>query len=282
MINFKFVRTQFKNILVPIIVFVAVLIILIIPALTQPYFAPSVTREMIGSIPSTRYHLGAAMILANVYFGIPGFITIIVFSILLINILLTKEIDRGYFASWLTAGMSRKTVLNSKFFVLVSSFLIVYFAAFLFQIIFFSFLLKDFSGEVFLRILLYNFALLLLALLWTAINWVIICFFDKPAAAIGIAAAVSAFFVICTSLPQFAAIWNVDFLKYFKYLTITSLLNAPFSFIPPALPDSGTAVGEMLPIRTLDFAWQLPVMFALPFGLYPLGKMLIVRKDLQL
>lgn len=66
------------------------------------------------------------------FFGIPGLILIFSFSLILNHILVTKEIDKGYLDSWLTMPMSRKTILNSKLFVLLSSILILYGSVFIF------------------------------------------------------------------------------------------------------------------------------------------------------
>ncbi len=43
MINFRFVKSQFKNIKIPLILFFIILCILIAPILTQDYLAPTMT-----------------------------------------------------------------------------------------------------------------------------------------------------------------------------------------------------------------------------------------------
>ncbi|MGL5268481.1 MAG: ABC transporter permease subunit [Spiroplasma sp.] len=285
MINFRFVKSQFKNVRPLIIIFFFIVLILLIPALSQDYFAPSATIHKTSSSTSISSYLGAGTILINVFFGVPGFVVLLAFSIILIHILITKEVDRGYFASWLTTPMSRKTILNSKFFVLVSSILIVYGAILLLQIILFPVTYKDFNSLVLGNILLYNFAFILLALFWTSINWFIMCLFNKGAIAISVASTVSIFFIVCTILAMLSSIPSLKSLKYFKYLTIISLFNSPFTFgsIPHITDDfNGTISAEIFGAKVLDFAWQLPVMFVLPFGFFILGNCFFIKKDLQL
>ncbi|WP_338961111.1 MULTISPECIES: hypothetical protein [unclassified Spiroplasma] len=43
MINFRFVKSQFKNVKIPLILFFIILCILIVPILTQDYLAPTMT-----------------------------------------------------------------------------------------------------------------------------------------------------------------------------------------------------------------------------------------------
>lgn len=291
MINFRFVRTQLKNLIIPLIAFFVILLVLLIPALTQTYFAPAISIHKTPSSWSGSSQIGAGNILINVFFGIPGFVAIVAFSIIFIQILITKEVDRGYFASWLTMPMSRRTILNSKLFALLSAVLMAYGAIFLMQIIFFPIILKDFSALVFGNIILYNFALILLALVWTSINWFIMCSFNTGAKAISVAASISTFFIVSGILAMLGnLIDSLQFLKYFKYLTITSLLNSPFSFGPiPSFDDSslppnfsGTKSAVICGAKAKDFVWQLPVMFVLPFGFFTLGDFIFIKKDLHL
>lgn len=277
MINFKFTRSQLKNIITPLIILFVILIILILPALTQGYFAPAREVGNSGSIPI----MGGELVIRNIFFGIPGFVTIAAFSIILSHILVSREIDRGYLASWLTLPISRKVILNSKFFVLISSLLVVYLSAFLFQVVFFLIFLKDFNFEVFARLALYNFSFILLVLLWTSISWMIICAFNKPSKSLSLASAIATLFIVCAVMIAVSSV-NPHFLKYF---TITSFVNSPFKYadLPTPPPDfRGIISAELLKINTLDFAWQLPVMLTLSIGLFPLSKLFISKRDLNL
>lgn len=230
--------------------------------------------------------IGAMAYLNVSFFGIPGLILIVTFSLILNHILISKEIDKGYLASWLTMPMSRKTILNSKLFVLISSILILYFSAFIIQLIIFSIKFQDFKIQEFGYLVLYNFGLILLALLWSSINWAFIDGFNKSVIA-SVAAGVSVVFIVCKTVVLFSVIPGSENLKYFKYFTIASLFNSPFVFgnVPSVNPDPDVTIvgkGTLFPIKALDFAWQYPVMLLASFALFPLGNYFLIKKDLSL
>ncbi len=170
MINFKFVKSQFKNIIITMIIFFffffVLFFVLLIPSLFCDTFAPAKyiyhsTKYGYGS----KIRLSASQILSWTLYGIPAFILIFTFGIILIRILLVKEIDHGYMASWLTTPMSRNTILNSKLFVILSSILILNITILLLQLIFFSAIQKDFNKEVLGNVVLTSFSFLFLSLL---------------------------------------------------------------------------------------------------------------------
>lgn len=172
MINFKFVKTQFKNIIIPMIIIIFFFFfVLLITSLFCDTFAPAkyIYHSKYGY--GSQIRLSASQILSCTLYGIPAFILIFTFGIILIRILLVKEIDRGYMASWLTTPMSRNTILNSKLFVILSSILILNITILLLQLIFFSAIQKDFNKEVLGNVVLTSFSFLFLSLLWTSINF---------------------------------------------------------------------------------------------------------------
>ena len=289
MINFRFVKSQFKNVRLVLIIFFIIFFILLVPALTQKYLAESMTRIMTPDGGISGYGgVGAMPYLNNTFFGIPGFILIFSFSLILNHILVSKEIDKGYLASWLTTPMSRKTIFNSKLFVLLASILMLYLSMFIIQLIIFPLIFQDFSFQAFAYLLLYNCGLILLAILWAAINWFFIASINKTVISLSVAAGVSVVFVLFQTMSSFAMIPGLEFFKYFKYMTITSLFNSPFKFGPvPSLHYPPTSVPEvaiapLLQIKALDFAWQYPVMLLLPYGLFYLGNNFLIKKDLSL
>lgn len=284
MINFRFVKSQFKNVTIPLIFFFLILCIILLPALTQNYLAPTTTWIIDEHGTSGSGSIGAMPYLTYSFFGIPGLILIFSFSLILNHILVSKEVDKGYLASWLTTPMSRKSILNSKLFVLLSSILILYVSAFMIQLIIFPIKFQDFKGQEFAYLFLYNFGLILLALLWSSINWFIIGSINKSVISLSVAATISVMFVLFKAMSLFAAIPGIEYFKYFQYFTITSFFNSPFKFgqIPPLNPIIGITEikkAELLPINALDFAWQYPVMLIIPFALFPLGNYFLVKKD---
>ncbi|WP_368486554.1 ABC transporter permease [Spiroplasma sp. DGKH1] len=292
MINFKFVKAQFKSVIIPIIILFILFVVLLIPALILNSFAPGITIDKSGSGgPESSGELGGAILLPSTLYGIPGFILMFAFGIVLIHILLVKETDRGYLASWLTTPMTRRTILNSKLFVILSSIMMVNIVMLILQLIFFAALYRDFHHQAQVDIVLASFSFLFLSFLWTAINWVIMGFFNKPGAALSVAIGVSTWFIICAILSQMSGIdAQFKFLKYFKYFTITSFFNLPFNFgdLPdvhdPSIPAGfhGTIYAEVKPIHALDFAWQMPVMIIVGAGGYYGGNLIVIHKDLAL
>lgn len=287
MINFKFVKGQFKNIRIPLLIFFIILIIIMIPALIQNYLAPTstTTREEAGS--SATEGIGAMPYLNVSYFGIPGLILICAFSLILNYILVSKEVDKGYLASWLTLPVSRKKILNSKLFVLLSAILILYFSVFIVQLIIFPIKFKDFKLQQFEYLVLFNFGLILLAIMWAAINWFFICSLNKTVVALSLTAGIAVIFILCQSMTLFSSIPSMAYFKYFRYFTIASLLNSPFQYgEPPNLnPPVGTTVVSVAPlfsIKASNFIWQYILMFFVPFDLFYSGNYYFVKKDLHL
>lgn len=287
MINFRFVKSQFKNVRIPLIIFFIILCIIIVPILTQNYLAPTMTSTGLDHGSSGSGGIGAMAYLNVSFFGIPGLILIVTFSLILNHILISKEIDKGYLASWLTMPMSRKSILNSKLFVLIFSILILYLAAFIIQLIIFPIRFQDFKLQEFGYLVLYNVGLILLALLWASINWTFIGGFNKSILALSVAAGVSVVFIVCKTVVLFSVIPGSENLKYFKYFTIASLFNSSFVFgdvpsVNPAPGDTIVSKAPLLPIKALAFAWQYPVMLIVPFLLFPLGNYFLIKKDLFL
>lgn len=287
MVNFKFVKSQLKNIIVLLIVFFVILFILFVPALTQNYLTTTIIFTKDGSSESSSQVLGAIPILSNVYFGPPGFIFMFIISLVLSHFLVSKEVDKGYFASWLTTPMSRKTILNSKLLILLTSIFSIYFLILIVQLISFPLRFQDFEVKDIGNIILANFVFIVLALLWASINWICITGFNKTSIALALSISISVLFIVFQALTLFASIPSLEYLKYFKYFTITSLFNSPFelsSIKSPLVTGDGTFIShaEILPIKALDFVWQIPLMLGATAGLFYLGNYLFIKKDLSL
>lgn len=290
MINFKFVKSQFKNIIIPMIVFFVLFFVLLIPSLFCSTFAPAKYIYHFEHGSGLRVLLSASQILPLTLYGIPAFILIFSFGIILIHILLVKEIDRGYMASWLTMPMSRNIILNSKLFVILSSILILNITILLLQLIFFAAIQQDFNKQVLGNVILTSFSFLFLSLLWTSINFVIMVYLNKSSVAITVAAGISTFFVICNILFNLSlVIEQLKFFKFIKYLTITSFFNVSFEFdvnnltkeISNDTPD-GYIYAKWKQINALKFAWQLPIMLIGASGLFALGNWIFIKKSLSL
>ncbi len=169
--------------------------------------------------------------------------------------MVSKEIDKGYLASWLTMPMSRKTILNSKLFVLLSSILILYGSVFVFQLIIFPIIFQDFKLQEFGYLVLYNLGLILLALLWASINLTFISYFNKSVISLSVATCISTVFILFQTMTLFSSIPGLEYLKYFKYMTIASLFNSPFKFgdIPNITPAPGVTEVAKAPLFSFNF-----------------------------
>lgn len=281
MINFYFIKSQFKIVKNPIIIFFILLLILTIPALTQEYFSP---YRIVDKNDRYYYSTGGpgGSLFFTFFFFISSMILFPTFTIILINKVLLKEINKGYFCSWLATSMSRKAILNSKFFVILSSILFLNISILLIQLILFSSIFKDFNSKMALYLFLYFLSLIFFSILFTSITWFISCYFcDKQSLSISLISGILTVFFVFYVISNFISfIPNLENLKYLKYLTITTFLK-PIIFGDPA-SNQGLNLGNIENFDYINFAWQMPVMLILFSGLFILGNWFFCKKDLHL
>ncbi|AGM26287.1 hypothetical protein SSYRP_v1c06970 [Spiroplasma syrphidicola EA-1] len=290
MINFKYAKSQFKSIKIPIILFSIFLFASLIPAFTYKYMAPYLS---VSDIPNgNRQSQGAANMMDYTYFGLVGCALYFVFSIIMIYRLLNREVDKGYFAVWLATPMSRRTILNSKLFTILITIFSIQIALLIVQFTLLPILTKDFSAEIAGNLLLFNISYMLLILLWVSINWLIITYFDKATVGISVATAVTIVFIGFYMIFIFAREANFDKLKYFRFGSIRSLLNSPLHYAPlsslygepgisPFPPGFvGVVTTEYLGgAKASEFAWQMPLMLGTAIGFYALGDWFICKRN---
>ncbi|PQP78530.1 hypothetical protein C6B38_05425 [Spiroplasma sp. ChiS] len=187
MINLKFVKLQFKNIKIILIIWSILFFLLTILAITLKYFSPATNIDVLSAASFVSFIIcsyGCCLIMIFPY------------SIITTHILLTKEIKEGYFACWLVLPMSRKTVLNSKIFTFFSSIIILNVGSLFLQLILFSLVYKDFNQQNQINLVLTSFSFLFLWILWSFIVWVISCYFDKSRLSISILSLISILFLL--------------------------------------------------------------------------------------
>lgn len=279
MINFAFIKSQFKIVKTPTIIFFILLLIWTIPALTQEYFAPF--RIINGGSYYNNNVAGSGLL--TFFFFIPSMILLPIFSLILVNKLLLKEINKGYFGSWLTISMSRKTILNSKLFVILSSILVLNISILLIQLILFSSIFKDFNSQMVLYLFGYFLSLIFFSILFTSITWFISCYFcDKQSLSISLISGIlTIFFVFYIISNYISLIPSLENLKFFKYFTITSFLK-PIIFSAPDSNNQGVNLGNIQNFDYINFSWQVPVVLILSGGLFILGNWFFCKKDLHL
>lgn len=277
MINFKFVWAQFKKIRILLVLFFIFLIVLSLPALLIDNFdwtsvevihrLPDGSVGVVGTMPK----IGGVFYLKWSYFSFPGIILMSVMSLIVIYVLVSREVDKGYMASWLALPMSRRTILNSKLFLLLTSFFSLYFLAFIFQLIVFSIRFQDFEVQVFALLVIGNVVFLVLALLWTSINWFLITSFNKEIISFVFALLVLIFFLLFHILVFVSETdGNLQYLKNFKYLTIISLFDFPAN------------KSKEFFIKAYAYSWQIPLMLIATASLFYLGNYYFIKKDLSL
>ncbi|QED24761.1 ABC transporter permease subunit [Spiroplasma citri] len=278
MINLKFVKLQFKNIKIILIISSILFFLLTILAITLKYFSPSTDIDVSDAasfVSFVMYGYGCCLIMIFPY------------SIITTHILLTKEIKEGYFACWLVLPMSRKAVLNSKIFTLISSIIILNVGSLFLQLILFSLVYKDFNQQNQINLVLTSFSFLFLWILWSFIVWVISCYFDKSGVSISILSFISILFLLFGILSFTGEISgtsnpNLEKLKYLKFLTIISFFNSALNFADLPHSSLNIIIAEPLQPKSLDFCWQLPTMFVLSSGLFSLGNWIFIKKSLSL
>ncbi|WP_252320924.1 hypothetical protein [Spiroplasma endosymbiont of Lariophagus distinguendus] len=216
----------------------------------------------------------------TILFFIPSFILLFIFGFILVNKLLLKEINKGYFSTWLTTPMSRQTTLNSKFFVILSSILILNISVLLTQLILFSSIYENFNSQMTLEISLYFLSLIFVSFLFSSITWIISCYFcNNQSLSISLISGILVIFVLFYILSDFISSisQNLENLKYFKYLTIVSFLKKlSFSSSRSLLSN------QIQNFNSISLVWQIPVELILTSGLFIFGNWLFCRKDLHL
>lgn len=286
MINFKFVKSQFRIVWIPIVIFGILALILLIPAFIQNRIPFNNFWKEINRGHQAQTNQGAGPMLNYLYFGLPGFAIMFSLSIILSHILISKEIDQGYLASWLTIPMSRRTIISSKLFILLISMLSISFIMILVQLCIFPFTLKDFDNNILGRLFLINFDFIFVIIFFASINWVISNIINKSSYSISIISGMAA-------LQLFGQLLDMPKLTIAKYFTITGFFNSGFQFsnstieiclpqLNQTCPGDYLELNELLPIKTLDYAWQMPLMTVLIISFFVLGSELMVKKDLYL
>lgn len=198
MINFSFIKSQFKIVKTETIIFFILLLFWTIMPLIfgQKYFSPYAIIDKNDQHYFSNSGVGASQ-LFTFFFFIPSMMLLPIFSLILVNKLLLKEINKGYFSSWLTTSMSRWTILNSKFFVILSSILFLNISIVLIQLILFGTIFQDFNGKMALYLFLYFFSLIFFSILFTSISWIISCYFcDKQSLSISLISTILTIFFI--------------------------------------------------------------------------------------
>ncbi|AXF95242.1 hypothetical protein [Spiroplasma phoeniceum] len=278
MINLKFIKLQFKNIKIILIIWFILFLLLTILSITVKYFSPATNINQ----------LSGGQIINNIMYGyFCGLIMFFPYSIIVTQILLTKEIKEGYFASWLVLPMSRKTILNSKIFTLISSIIILNVGFLFLQLILFSLVYKDFNQQNQINLVLTSFSFLFLWILWSFIVWVISCYFDNSAISISLLSFISILFLLFGILSFVGeelsgSNTNLEKLKYLKFLTIISFFNSALNFTDLPNNNLNIIIANPLQPKSLDFCWQLPTMLVLSIGLFNLGNWIFIKKSLSL
>lgn len=279
MLNWRFVKAQFQHTWVIIFFFGLSFLLLVGLANVWPSFGDQATGQEGGPLYS--YSMGAANYLNTTIFGMSSLAMFMSFGSVMGLVLINTDINSGHIGSWLTTPMSRIKVFNSKLFVLISSVLLFNLAIVILEMISFSIRMPDFNIAVG-HLLLGNLTLLIYSLMITAGTWLVCCLFQKNRVALGIIIALFGWFMLCLIMSEIAnPNSSLKNLEYFKYFTIQSLFNSPLKYGElPDIPSGGGTVGApILPLKALDFAWQLPVMFVAATGLYFGGQFIIKKKD---
>ncbi|WP_342276420.1 ABC transporter permease subunit [Spiroplasma endosymbiont of Nebria brevicollis] len=277
----SFIKSQFKIVKIEIIIFFILLLIWTVPTLIQEYFSPYEIIDKYNGYYSSTGGPGGSL-LFKFFFFIPSMILLPIFGVILVNKLLLKEISKGYFSSWLTTSMSRQKILNSKFFVILSSILFLNISILLMQLILFSSIFKDFNSQMALYLFLYFLSLIFFSILFTSITWFISCYFcDKQSLSIALISGVLTVFFVFYIIGHYASeIKGLENLKYFDYFTIMSFLK-PIIFNNPT-HNQGVNLGNIQNFDFVNFAWQIPVVLILIGGLFILGNWFFSKKDLFL
>lgn len=275
MLNFNFIKSQFKIVWITVLSFLVVFTLLIALANVFPVLGEK--REIGEGFSS--YSQGASLLLNMINFGFGSFVIFLAFGIAMSTILINKDINRGYIVSWITASVPRKSIFNSKLFIIIISTLIINFWIVTIEMASFSIRMEDFKPAVG-HLLLGNLSLLCFSLMIVSGTWIIFSIFRKNSVALGILLGFGVwcgFSVMLNNLSVFSGLEN---LKYFKYFTVQSLFNSPLKFADFSSDSpKGVEYAKILPIKVLDYVWQLPLMIGVSIGLFTCSQFILKNKD---
>lgn len=279
MINFKFIKIHKKTLIILISIFFFLSLTLLVPLFLPENFGFS-GEHTDGPGDSS----SATTLFSFFFYGISGFVLMFAFNIFLVYFIFIREIYNNSIGCWLTTQMSRKTILNSKIFTIIFSNFILIFSLLILELIFFKIRYSDFNSLEIYNIILINFSFFCLIILWAAIVWFVLLIINNATVSLSLISTLLILFCLFASL---SATWDfvnnsahqhganadgtpLSFLRYFKYFTITSFFNLPFTFFKVVKPSA------------LDYAWQIPFMILGSFSFFSLGNYIFIRKNLYL
>ncbi|ATZ16040.1 ABC-2 family transporter [Entomoplasma freundtii] len=179
----------------------------------------------------------------------------IVYGLTVTIILVMEEVNDGALESWLTTPLSRGQIFLTRTLSAIMGYLLIVVFNFLVQLILFGALLRDFK-ETFSVLVLTDLSLYMSGFLTLAITWILGTLFKNVLVGSLVISALMALFWIATLLSTFALTSNPDSsFKILRYFTIFSLVNDGFWY-----QEATNGLAKLMPIKALDFAWQIPTM----------------------
>lgn len=207
------------------------------------------------------------------------------YGFVMVLFLLVKDVEKGYLASWLTTPMSRNKIFFTKWSVFMTGFMLINAALIISQLALYGGIIQDFSKGIG-RLLLSDLALIVFGFFWLNIMWFVGSIMPNNWSAVLVMSLLSAWFAIAAILGQGEFLFGpgptAKIFEKFRYLTILSLLNDACKFTTEGSwvwSDGGiieTPRVVIPPIKAMDFAWQLPLMFVLGSG-FATGSMFVLR-----
>lgn len=278
MINRRFLRIQLKRLWVPILIIGIIVGGFTGMAMGAHYLTPYNELTSAGG----RYHNNAMTL--NVYYRSILFGFLMSYSFIALIRLLLVEQERGYIASWLVTPMTRWTIFATKYLAMIIGLLIIDFFSILLQLILYGAMMEDFNqyvGYIFLSHLSVVVGVFFLA----SLMWLIGSCFIRQWVPILIIVILISWCGVASTLGTLGAqsVPPIQWMKGMYNVSLFSLIHSPFERFSEPNHDSNMASwiewGKILPIRAVDYAWQIPVMTILGVGCFIGSQFILKNKD---
>ncbi|WP_027063348.1 ABC transporter permease subunit [Mesoplasma seiffertii] len=156
------------------------------------------------------------VVLGKMYFGSIGIEIPIIFTAIVGNKIVAREIEKGYMAYYLSTPLSRTKILVSKAFVFL---MLIIMSGVVYLCVGYGLIAMTGANLSYGDWTLWMINLTLLSTVFAGIAWIFSCLFNKTGWSIVCGAGIPAVFFILTTLSMIETL-NVEFLKYFSVITL--------------------------------------------------------------
>lgn len=211
-----------------------------------------------------------SLIIGEIFFKISGLLLPIVYTIMVSNNLLAKQVDSGSMAYILSTPTKRKEVVFTQICFLVTSLFGMFFCTTVVGLICMSMIDASVVTITVSQFLLFNLGSFFTMFAISGICFLASAWFNRSSQAMGIGGGIAMLFLVSAMLGLFGSvalpsIIRINAMKIFNYITIISLFDCV------SILSSTTA-----------FLWKFAILFGIGFITYFIAMLRFDKKDLPL